>query len=81
MTSEKLNQIEKAEDFLYDLGFQELRVRHHGHTARIEVLLQDFSVILENHKKIGKRFHELGFTYVSLDLDGFKSGSLNAFLK
>ncbi len=81
VTSEKLNQIEKAEDFLYDLGFQELRVRHHGHTARIEVLLQDFSVILENHKKIGKRFHDLGFTYVSLDLDGFKSGSLNAVLK
>ncbi len=81
MTSEKLNQIEKAEDFLYDLGFQELRVRHHGYTARIEVLLQNFSVITENHKKIGKRFHELGFIYVSPDLDGFKSGSLNAFLK
>lgn len=78
---EKLNQVEKGEDFLYDLGFRVLRVRHHGHTARIEVLPQDFGVILENHKKISKRFHELGFTYVSLDLDGFKSGSLNAILK
>jgi len=81
VTLEKLNQIEKAEDFLYDFGFRELRVRHHGHTAKIEVLPQDFGVILENHKKISKRFHELGFAYVALDLDGFKSGSLNAILK
>jgi uncharacterized protein len=81
VTLEKLNQIEKAEDFLYDLGLRELRVRHHGNTARIEVPPQDFGVILENHTKVSKRFHEFGFVYVSLDLDGFKSGSLNAILQ
>ena len=81
VTLEKLNQIEKAEDFLYDFGFRELRVRHHGHTAKIEVLPQDFVKLIENREKICNKFHELGFTYVALDLDGFKSGSLNAILK
>jgi uncharacterized protein len=81
VTLEKLNQIEKAEDFLYDFGFWELRVRHHGHTAKIEVLPQDFVKLIENREKICNKFHELGFTYVALDLDGFKSGSLNAVLK
>ncbi len=81
VTLEKLNQIEKAEDFLYDFGFRELRVRHHGHTAKIEVLPQDFVKLIENREKICNKFHELGFTYVALDLDGFKSGSLNAVLK
>jgi uncharacterized protein len=74
VTLEKLNQIEKAEDFLYDFGFRELRVRHHGHTAKIEVLPQDFVKLIENREKICNKFHELGFTYVALDLDGFKSG-------
>ncbi|MEE8553001.1 MAG: ATP-dependent sacrificial sulfur transferase LarE [Desulfobacterales bacterium] len=77
----KLNQVEKGEDFLYDLGFRVLRVRHHGYTARIEVLPQDFVKLIENREKICNKFHELGFTYVALDLDGFKSGSLNAILK
>jgi uncharacterized protein len=81
VTRKKLNQIEEAESFLYTLGFQVLRVRHHGDTARIEVLPQDFAALLENRKKISNKLHELGFVYVSLDLDGFKSGSLNAALK
>lgn len=80
VTAEKLNQVEKAEDFLYDLGLRVLRVRHHGETARIEVPPQDFSTILEHQHRIRQKFHDLGFVYVSLDLDGFKSGSLNAVL-
>lgn len=78
VTTEKLSQVEKGEDFLYDLGFRVLRVRHHGDTARIEVPPEDFGILLENREKITKRLHELGFIYISLDLDGFKSGSLNA---
>jgi uncharacterized protein len=78
VTTEKLSQVEKGEDFLYDLGFRVLRVRHHGDTARIEVPAEDFGILLENREKITKRLHELGFIYISLDLDGFKSGSLNA---
>jgi uncharacterized protein len=81
ITLEKLNQVEKAEDFLYDLGFRVLRVRHHGHIARIEVLAQDFVKLIENREMISKKFNEFGFIYAALDLDGFKSGSLNAILK
>ena len=80
VTEEKLNQVEKAEDFLYDLGLRVLRVRHHGDTARIEVPPENFTTILNNQKAIRKKFHDLGFVYVSLDLDGFKSGSLNSVL-
>ena len=81
VTLEKLGQVEKAEDYLYDLGFRVLRVRHHGDTARIEVPSQDFEAVLKHQERIRQKFHALGFTYVSLDLDGFKSGSLNAVLK
>ena len=80
VTQEKLSQVEKAEDFLYNLGLRVLRVRHHGDTARIEVPPQDFAAILNHQEAIRLKFHDLGFVYVSLDLDGFKSGSLNAVL-
>ena len=81
VTREKLNQIEEAENYLITLGFREMRVRHHGDIARIEVPARDLAILIENRKKISKKLHELGFVYVSLDLDGFKSGSLNAALK
>ncbi len=81
VTLEKLNQIEKAENFLFDLNLPVVRVRHHGYTARIEVPPQDFKTILENRETISKKFHELGFDYVALDIDGFQSGSLNSILK
>ena len=80
VTAEKLSQVEQAEDFLHDLGLRVLRVRHHGDTARIEIPVEDYAVILKHREAIIRRFHELGFTYVSLDLDGFRSGSLNAVL-
>ena len=81
VTVEKLNQVEQAEDFLYDLGFRILRVRHHGDTARIEIPPENFGTLIQHKDKIREKFHELGFAYVSMDLDGFKSGSLNAVLK
>jgi uncharacterized protein len=81
VTREKLTQIEEAESYLNTLGFKELRVRHHGDTARIEVVPRDLAALMENREKISSKLHELGFVYVSLDLDGFKSGSLNAALK
>jgi len=80
VTGEKLTQVEKAEDFIYDLGIPIFRVRHHGDIARIEVPPQHFDTIIENRDAISKTFHTLGFTYVSLDIDGFKSGSLNQVL-
>lgn len=78
---EKLKQVEAAEEFLYDLGFRVLRVRHHGDTARIEILPQDFELAMQHRENIARKLHELGFLHVSLDLDGFKSGSLNAALE
>jgi len=81
VTAEKLLQVEKAEDLLYDLGFKVYRVRHHGSSARIEVRPEDFTLVLNKRERILERLHALGFTYVSLDLGGFKSGSLNAVLK
>ena len=81
VTQEKLSQVEKAEDFLYDLGLRVLRVRHHGDTARIEIPAEEFAPLIKKRAGISKKFHELGFLYVSLDLDGFKSGSLNAVLE
>ena len=77
---EKLKQVEAAEDFLSDLGFRMLRVRHHGDTARIEILPEDFNIALQLRTSISQKLHELGFLYVALDIDGFKSGSLNAAL-
>jgi uncharacterized protein len=81
VTAEKLSQVEVAENFLFDLGLRILRVRHHGDTARIEVPQEDFKTIFENKETISRKFHDIGFIYVSLDLDGFKSGSLNLSLK
>lgn len=80
VTEKKLSQVEKAEDFLFDLGFRILRVRHHGDTARIEVMPKDFNRLLENREAIITRFQDLGFIYIAMDLKGFKSGSLNAVL-
>jgi len=81
VTAKKLSQVEKAEDILYDLGFRVLRVRHHGDIARIEVPGEEIAPLITRRIEITKKLHQLGFLYVSLDLDGFKSGSLNAALE
>ena len=77
ITPEKLNHIEKAEDFLSSLGFHQYRVRYHGDIARIEVERHEFSKIVENAETIVKHFKTLGFTYISLDIEGYRTGSLN----
>ena len=78
---EKLKQVEAAEDFLSGLGFKVLRVRHHGDTARIEIAPEDFALAMQHRETISQKLHGFGFLYVALDLDGFKSGSLNAVLE
>jgi len=77
ITADALSQIQKAEDFLFDLGFRQLRVRHHGDIARIEVLPEDFDKLLIDREKITGKFKELGYSYTTLDIRGFRSGSLN----
>jgi uncharacterized protein len=78
----RLSQIEKAEDFLRTLGLVEFRVRHHDTIARIEVHQKDFKKITSepNRGRIIKKLKSLGFKYVTIDLQGFRSGSMNEVL-
>ncbi len=79
---EALSRIAKAEEFLHSLGIKQLRVRHHDTVARIEVEPQDFLALSDEDVRQGvvKKFKELGYSYVTLDLQGFRSGSLNEVL-
>lgn len=79
MTREKLTMIGKAEQKLLDLGFMQVRVRMHGRMARIEVLPQEFERFMQESIRscITKAFQEYGFTYVALDLQGYRTGSMN----
>jgi pyridinium-3,5-biscarboxylic acid mononucleotide sulfurtransferase len=76
-----LKQIEDAERALRELGFAQLRVRHHEDVARIEVPLADFERVLAQRERIDAALRALGYRYVTLDLRGFRSGSLNEGLK
>ena len=77
ITAEKLKMVEKAEQFLFDLGFKQLRVRIHGLLARIEVLPEDLAKVMNNRDKIHAKFKDLGFSYITIDLQGFRTGSMN----
>lgn len=79
ITPEKLAQVEKAEEVLRRLGFVEFRVRHHGVIARIEVRQVDFEKITSEsvRRQIVNELKTIGFGYVTLDLQGFRSGSMN----
>lgn len=72
-----LSTIDRAEAALKHLGFRELRVRHHGETARIEVGGAELARAVDERAAITSALHALGYRYVTLDLDGFRSGSLN----
>lgn len=80
ITEKKLKQIDQAEDYLRTLGFIEFRVRHHENTARIEVHEKDIQKVIENKNEILTKLKSLGFKYIALDLQGFRSGSLNESL-
>lgn len=78
ITEKKLKMVERAEDFLHEKGFSQLRVRIHGENlARIEIEKNDFEKILAVKDEINSFFKELGFVYTTLDLTGFRSGSMN----
>lgn len=80
ITKERLKQVEDAEEFLRTLGFVEFRVRLHGQVARIEVHDEDIAKTVALRKKIVEKLKSLGFKFVSVDLQGFRSGSLNELL-
>lgn len=77
ITVESLQRIERAEDFLYSLGFSQFRVRMHEYLARIEVIQEEFEDVLRKREKIVRRLKSLGFDYITLDLEGFRSGSMD----
>ena len=79
---ERLKQVGACETFMKELGFREFRVRYHGDLARIEVAQGEIERAFAKHVReaIVKRFKELGFKFISLDLQGFRSGSLNQAL-
>jgi pyridinium-3,5-biscarboxylic acid mononucleotide sulfurtransferase len=82
ITLEKLAQIDRAEQFLRDLGYRQLRVRHHGQVARIELPPEEMPGFLAAHAEAAtEHLKSLGFLYVALDLQGFRSGSLNEALQ
>jgi uncharacterized protein len=79
ITPEILKRIEEGEGFLRSLGFKQLRVRHHGHIVRIEVEKEDAARIIRENlmERISKKFEDLGYIYVTLDLKGYRTGSMN----
>lgn len=77
LTVEKLRRTEAAENLLAELGFTQRRVRVHGDLARIEVLPAEIPLLLERRDMISSRLEELGFLYTTVDLKGFRSGSMD----
>jgi uncharacterized protein len=82
VTAEALLTVEKGEDAIRNLGFQQFRVRHHGEIARIEIAQDELPRALDPSiaAEFSRIFKALGFKFVTLDLEGFRSGSMNALL-
>jgi uncharacterized protein len=80
VTKEILAQIEAAEEILRDAGFLQFRVRHHDTVARIEIPPDEFFKMIEARESVTKQMKQLGYKFISLDLDGFRSGSMNELL-
>ena len=83
ITPERLKMIDEAEEFLLNMNFKQVRVRFHNDIARIEILPEEFNKLLENNtrEKIYDRLKNLGFKYVTLDLRGYRTGSMNEGIK
>jgi len=81
ITKERLAQVEAAEEFLLSLGIKQCRVRYHDHIARIEVPTEEIPLILAHASTIIKRFKTLGFIYITIDIEGYRTGSMNEALK
>ena len=83
ITTGALQMIDEAEDFLFSLGFKQVRVRHYQSLARIEIYQEEMERLMESstREKVVKRLKEIGYKYVTLDLQGFRSGSMNEVLR
>ena len=81
VTRENLTMVEQAEEIMKQAGFREFRVRHHDSVARLEVPPQEFARVLETREWLTGELKQIGYKFISLDLDGFRSGSMNDLLK
>ena len=79
ITKEKLSMVERAEELLFEMGFHQVRVRLHDRMARIELLPEEFDKIMEKtcREKVTEKFTGYGFTYIALDLKGYRMGNMN----
>ena len=79
ITAERLQQIDRCESFMREKGFHTFRVRYHGETARIEVALDEIPRIIDDNMRneLLSEFKAAGFTYIALDLQGYRTGSMN----
>ena len=80
ITPEKLARVDQGESFLRSLGLRQFRLRHHEELARLEVGPEDFEGVLAHREEITQKLKELGFRYVTLDLEGYRTGSMNETL-
>jgi len=83
ITEEALKRVDEGETFLLGLGFKQVRVRHYQHLARIEVYPEEMGRLMEPslRQKVVERFKKIGYRYVTLDLQGFRTGSMNEVLQ
>ncbi len=83
ITVEDLKKVDEAEEVLIRMGFKQVRVRHYRDLARIEIYKEDFERLLDTtiREEVVERLKKIGYTYVTLDLQGFRSGSMNEVLK
>jgi uncharacterized protein len=81
VTIQLLSQVEQAEVVIRGLGVRQARVRHHGEVARLEVPPDDFEIVLAQRELIVERLKAIGYTFVALDLIGYRTGSLNELIK
>ncbi len=77
ITEKKLDMVDRSEQLMLDMGFHQLRVRIHGNIARIEVMPDEFEKLIKNREDIYTRLKSFGFDYVTMDLQGYRTGSMN----
>jgi uncharacterized protein len=81
ITIQLLSKVEQGERVLHELGIKQVRVRHHGEIARLEVPIEDFGTMVAQHESIVEAFHKIGYQFVALDLAGYRMGSLNTWIR
>lgn len=80
ITREKLRQVEVGEDYLRSLGFRQFRLRHHGPVVRIEIDREQMALLLTRAEEVSQALRQQGFNYVTMDMDGYRTGSMNETL-